>query len=94
VLFLVRSFTRELHDTPALGVGRAAIAYLLYACEGLNPSNMALLAELLVGPSVTSGTRCLCEYPKGRFLLRLSARHWHMLAMQMQAQGRAVNLQH
>lgn len=79
------SFTRELHDTPALGVGRAAISYLLAACEGLNPTNMASLAELLVGPSVAAGVRCLCDYPKGRFLLRLAARQWHLLTMQLPA---------
>jgi hypothetical protein len=84
------SFTRELHDTPALGVGRAAIAYLLTACEALSPDNMALLADLLVGPSVEGRVRCLYDYPKGRFLLRLAARHWHMLATGAPTAGKAI----
>lgn len=84
---LLCSVTRELHDAPALIVGRAAVSYMLAACEGLNPANMALLSELLVGPSVTGGVRCLYDYPKGRFMLRLAARHWHQLTTGMPAQG-------
>lgn len=83
------SFTRELHDTPSLGVGRAAIAYLLYASEALSPDNMALLADLLVGPSAEGRVRCLYDYPKGRFLLRVAARHWHLLLTQAPAAGEA-----
>jgi hypothetical protein len=63
----LRSFTRELHDTPAVAVGGKAITWLLSVCEGLNPANMALLAGLLVGPSVAGGPRCLYDYPKGRY---------------------------
>lgn len=63
----VHSFTRELHDTPAVAVGGKAITWLLSVCEGLNPANMALLAGLLVGPSVAGGPRCLYDYSKGRY---------------------------
>lgn len=78
----IHSLTRELHDTPSLQVGRAAVAYLLSAVEGLNPANMALLAGLLVGPcaSGAGGVRPLYDYPKGRFVLRVAARQWHVQA--------------
>jgi hypothetical protein len=60
---------------------------MLAAAEGLSPPNLALLSELLVGPSAALGTRCLYDYPKGKFVLRLAARHWHALATGIRAQG-------